>query len=182
MKLTRLMKQGRVIVGDHTYGWQSMNVDVYQGCEGVKVKIGKFCSIGPNLRIITSGIHPTDWVSTYPFRARWDLPGKFQDGMPATRGDVIIGNDVWIGTEVMILSGVTVGHGAIIASRALVTKDVPPYAIIGGNPAKVIRLRFSDNEIQKMLELEWWNWDVEMIKSKVPLLSSSKVSQFLDGM
>jgi acetyltransferase-like isoleucine patch superfamily enzyme len=179
MKLSSLIKQGRVVIGSHTYGWQSMNVDVYEGCNDVKVEIGKFCSIGPDLRIITSGIHPTDWVSTYPFRARWDMPGKFQDGMPTTNGDTIIGNDVWIGTEVLILSGVTVGHGSVIASRAVVTKSVPPYSIIGGNPAKIIRLRFSEEQIKGMLELQWWNWDVEKIKANVHLLSSPNIDQFL---
>ncbi len=181
MRLMRLIDEGRVSIGKHTYGWQSMAVDVYEGCDQVKVVIGKYSSIGPDLRIITSGIHPTDWVSTFPFRSRFNLEGKFKDGMPATKGDVLIGNDVWIGTEVMILSGVTVGDGAVLASRSLVTKDVPPYSIVGGNPAKVIRLRFPENEVKKMLELQWWDWDIEKIKSKIPLLSSSNIQEFLKG-
>lgn len=179
MRLERLIKDGRVVIGDYTYGWQSMVVDVYYGCEDVKVYVGKFSSIGPSLRIITSGIHPTNWVSTFPFRSRFDLPGKFEDGMPSTRGDIVIGNDVWIGTEVLILSGVTVGNGAVIASRSVVTKDVPPYSIVAGNKASVIRYRFSEEEIARLQEIKWWDWDINKIKKNVHLLSSPNIDDFL---
>jgi acetyltransferase-like isoleucine patch superfamily enzyme len=179
MRLQRLIKERRVIIGKHTYGWQSMAVDVYEGCEMVKVHIGKYCSIGPNVRIITSGIHPTDWVSTFPFRSRFNLPGKFKDGMPSTKGDIIIGNDVWIGTEVMILSGVKIGDGAVIASRALITKDVPPYSVYGGNPANLIKYRFSTSEIEYLNQLKWWDWDSDKVLSNVHHLSSSNIEKFI---
>lgn len=180
MRLMRLIREGRVLIGKHTYGWQSMQVDVFEGCEQVRVTIGKYSSIGPNLRIITSGIHPTDWVSTFPFRNRFNLEGKFKDGMPSTKGDIIIGNDVWIGTEVLILSGVTIGDGAIIASRALVTKDVPPYSIVGGSPAKVIKLRFTESEVTFLKNLQWWDWPEEEILKHVELFSSSNIKSFVD--
>src|SRR5690606_7035373 len=98
-----------------------------------KVKIGKYCSIGPNVQLITGGIHPVNRISTYPFRIKFDIPGKYRDGMPYSKGDIEIGNDVWIGSNVTILSGIMVSDGAVLAAGSMVTKNVPPYAIVGGN-------------------------------------------------
>ena len=163
-------------MGRHTYGDPS--VHMYHGSES-RVVIGKFCSISPDVKIIVGGIHPADWVSTYPFRVKWGLPEAFQDGMPATKGDVQIGCDVWIGTEAMIFSGVEIGHGAIIAARSVVTRDVRPYSIVAGVPAREIALRHSEEHIAELLRIAWWDWDDDEILAAVPLLSSSDTSSFL---
>jgi len=171
-KVKTLIDQNQLIVGKHTYGKNDLIVDVYSGSEA-KVIIGKYCSLAPDIRIITGGNHPIDWVSTYPFRIKWNLPGKFQDGMPFSKGDVIIDNDVWIGTGTIILSGIHIGNGAIIAAGSVVTKDVPAYALIGGNPAKIIKYRFTDDKIKRLLEIEWWNWDEAKIKEEIDFLNGN---------
>lgn len=172
-----LLQEGLLVVGRHTYG--NPSVQMYRGSES-RVIIGNFCSISPGVEIIVGGIHPSDWVSTYPFRVNWGLPEAFQDGMPATKGDVRIGCDVWIGTEAMILSGVEVGHGAIIAARSVVTRDVRPYSIVAGVPAREIALRHSEEAIAELLRIAWWDWDDDEILAAVPLLSSSDTSSFLE--
>ena len=172
-----LMDRGLLVVGRHTYG--RPKIWNYQGSES-PVTIGSFCSISPHVQIITGGIHPSEWVSLYPFRLNWQLPGAHEDGMPATRGPVAIGNDVWLGTECLILSGVKIGHGSIVAARAVVTRDVPPYAIVAGCPARVVRYRFAPDVIAQMLEIAWWDWDDARIREAVSLLSSGDMTRFLD--
>jgi chloramphenicol O-acetyltransferase type B len=171
-----LVEHGLLVVGRHTYG--TPRVWNYQGSER-KVTIGSFCSIGPNVQIITGGIHPSDWVSTYPFRIQWRMPGAYQDGMPTTRGEVVIGNDVWLGTDSVALSGVRIGDGSVVATRAVVTRDVPPYAVVAGSPARVIRYRFPPEVIERLLEIAWWNWDDDAVREAVPLLSSNNIDEFL---
>ena len=177
-KLAKLIDNGVLEIADYTYQWQSLQIDTYAG-SNAKVKIGKFCSISKNIRIITGGIHPTNWVSTYPFRAQFNLPGKNADGMPTTKGDIIIGNDVWIGTGVTILSGVKIGDGAVITAGAVVTKDIPEYSIAGGVPAKVIKFRFTEEQILSLKAIEWWDWDEEKILKHVDYLSSDNVDMFI---
>lgn len=172
----KLIQQGLLIVGRHTYGVPI--IDAYAGSER-KVSIGSFCSISRDVVIITGGVHPSEFLSTFPFRAKWKMPGALQDGIPRSNGDVVIGSDVWIGTEAMILSGITIGDGAIVAARSVVTRDVPPYAVVAGAPAKVMRYRFAPEVIERMLQIKWWEWDDARIKSMVPLLSSNRVEDFL---
>lgn len=179
-KIQQLINKGLLIVGKQTYGINNLDIHVYQGSQA-KVIIGKYCSIGPSVTIITGGIHPTDWVSTYPFRAKLNLKGKFEDGMPFTKGDIIIGNDVWIGTGVEILSGVTIEHGAVIATGSIVTKNVPPYAVVAGNPARIIRFRFEEEQIKHLLDLKWWDWDDERIINSIDLISSNRISEFIEN-
>jgi acetyltransferase-like isoleucine patch superfamily enzyme len=121
-----------------------------------------------------------NWVSTYPFRIQWKLEGAIKDGTPATKGDIIIGSDVWLGTDATILSGVTIGHGTVVATRSVVTRDIPPYAMAVGAPARVIRYRFSEDVIKKLLEIQWWEWDDEQIREAIPLLSSPDMHEFLE--
>ena len=176
--LKYLINNKRLFIGEYTYQWQSLIIDEYVGSEA-KVSIGKFCSIAKNVRIITGGIHPTDWISTYPFRNQFNLPGKNKDGMPKTNGDIIVGHDVWIGTGVTILSGVKIGNGAVVATGAVVTKDIPAYAIVGGVPAKVIKYRFTPNQIKDLEMINWYDWHIEKIKDNIHLLSSNSIEEFI---
>ncbi len=145
---------------------------------GDRLIIGSFCSIGSGAAFIMSGNqgHRYDWVSSFPFFYMNEEPA-FAEAVNAYEpaGDTVIGSDVWIGTEAIIMAGVTIGHGAVIGSRALVTKDVPPYMIVGGNPAKHIRTRFSESAIEKLLELAWWDWPIERIRQAMPLLCSGDI-------
>ncbi len=143
--------------------------------------VGKFCSIAQNVNIYLGGNHRTDWVTTYPFgHIHQNIFNNFDgNGHPASKGNVIIGNDVWIADNVTILSGVTIGDGAVIANNSHVVKDVPPYSIVGGNPAKLIKYRFSPEQIEKLLEIKWWNWDDEKINKFTPLLCNSNIDDFI---
>ncbi|QKF81720.1 type B chloramphenicol O-acetyltransferase [Halarcobacter ebronensis] len=140
--------------------------------------VGSFCSIGTGASFIMAGNqgHRYDWVSSFPFFYMDEEP-SFAGAVDAFQkaGDTIIGNDVWIGSEAMIMPGIKVGDGAVIGSRALITKDVEPYTIIGGNPAKVIKKRFSEEEISMLLEIRWWDWSLDKIKKAMPLLCSSDI-------
>ena len=148
-----------------------------------QIKIGNFCSIAKNFNIYMGGNHRTDWVTTFPFgHCNTDVFNGYNgDGHPTTKGDVIIGNDVWIGANVTILSGVTVGDGAVIGINSLVVKNVEPYSIVGGNPAKFIKYRFSKEQIEKLLEIKWWDWDDDKINKFTPLLCNSNIDEFINA-
>jgi len=164
-------------VGDYTYG---LPKPMEWGNDG-KLLIGKYCSIGGGVTILLGGNHRPDWVTTYPFSAILDTwpEARGIEGHPSTRGDVRIGNDVWIGQNSTILSGVSIGDGAVIATCSVVTKDVPPYAIVGGNPAKVVKYRFSEKVIASLLEIKWWDWPESYVRSVIPLLVSADIETFL---
>lgn len=144
-----------------------------------KLIIGSFCSIGSGASFIMAGNqgHRADWISTFPFFYMQEEQA-FAEALDGFRpaGDTVVGNDVWIGSEAMILAGIRIGHGAIIGSRALVTRDVEPYTIVGGNPARPIRKRFADEDIEKLLEMAWWDWSVEAIRDAMPLLCTGQVA------
>ncbi len=146
-----------------------------------KLVIGKFCSIACGAKFLfNSANHTQTSLSTYPFAIFFDEWGlRMQDVADAwdNKGDIVIGSDVWIGYEAVILAGVTVGHGAIIGTRAVVTKDVPPYTIVGGVPAKPIRKRFADDVIEKLLALRWWDWPAEKIRQCLPYIQSGRADQ-----
>ncbi|CAB3682751.1 Chloramphenicol acetyltransferase [Achromobacter pulmonis] len=142
--------------------------------------IGSFCSIGSGAAFIMAGNqgHRYDWVSSFPFFYMSEAPA-FAQARDAYQkaGDTVVGNDVWIGSEAMIMPGVTIGHGAVIGSRALITKDVEPYTIMGGNPAKPIRKRFADDDIALLLEMQWWDWPDDRLAGAMPLLCSGDIKQ-----
>ncbi len=169
-------KDRKFIIGDYTYG----KPDVIFENENANLVIGKFCSIAEKVCIFLGGNHRTEWITTYPFSS---IPKEeFESfrhitGHPTTKGDVVIGNDVWIGRGVTILSGVKIGDGAVISAESVVTKEVGSYEIWGGNPAKFIRKRFSAEEIAKLQEIQWWNWDIEKIKENIPLLMSENIDK-----
>ena len=142
--------------------------------------IGKFCSIACGARfILNSANHTLKSLSTYPFPLffeEWELDRKNVARSWDNKGDIVIGNDVWIGYEAIILSGVTIGDGAIIASRAVVTEDVPPYTIVGGVPAKAIRKRFSEQTISHLLKIKWWDWTKERIEQNIYAIQSGNIT------
>jgi acetyltransferase-like isoleucine patch superfamily enzyme len=144
-----------------------------------RVRVGAFVSIGVDVVLLDGGHHRTDWVTTFPLRAALNLPGKYQDGHPTTSGDIAIGNDVWIGRGARILSGVTIGDGAVIGGYSVVAKDVRPYAIVVGNPAREVRRRFSDDQIEALLAIAWWEWPMTKILECVPELSDPNINRFI---
>lgn len=162
-------------IGRHSYG----DLKVRQWGEGAELQIGAFCSFASGVKIFLGGEHRVDWVTTFPFPALWKCDEARVAGHPHSKGDVIIGNDVWAGTEAVILSGVHVGDGAVIGARAVVTRDIPPYAIVAGNPARIIRMRFEPSQIARLLAVRWWTWDDEKIRSMLPFLLSDDISGFL---
>ena len=164
----------RYPIGTHTYG----KPKVVSWEEGGSLEIGKYCSIGPEVTIFLGSEHRIDWVSTYPFPFFWE-EARSIPGHPSTKGDVIIGNDVWIGFGVTVLSGVTVGDGAAVGARSVVTRDIPPYAIAAGNPAQVIRYRFDEGTIRKLLEIQWWHWPDEKVKENVRMICSDSIQSFI---
>jgi acetyltransferase-like isoleucine patch superfamily enzyme len=165
-------------VGSFTYGQQ--NIKVLSWGEGSALTIGRFCSIAGDVTVMLGGNHHTDWITTYPFgHINQGLFPSSGAGHPATNGDVVIGNDVWIGMGAMIMSGVTVGDGAVIAANSHVVKSVPAYTIVGGNPAAVIRPRFTPHQIEQLLAIRWWDWPVEKIAAAVDILSSPNVDELI---
>ncbi|MEF1173322.1 type B chloramphenicol O-acetyltransferase [Vibrio sinaloensis] len=147
-----------------------------------KLIIGNFCSIGSGAVFMMAGNqgHRSDWISTFPFFYQDDETfAAASDGF-VRAGDTVIGNDVWIGSEAMIMAGVTIGDGAIIASRAVVTKDVAPYEVVGSNPAKHIKFRFSPEQIEMLLEMQWWYWSDEQLKGAMRHLCSADICALHD--
>ncbi len=145
-----------------------------------KLIIGKFCSIACDACfILNSANHTLKSLSTYPFPLffeEWELDRKNVTRSWDNKGDIVIGNDVWIGYGAIILSGVTIGDGAIIASRAVVTEDVLPYTIVGGVPAKAIRKRFSEQTISHLLKIKWWDWTKERITQNIDAIQSGDIT------
>lgn len=144
-----------------------------------KLIIGKFCSIACGAKFLfNSANHTLSSLSTYPFPLffeAWDLEKRDVTDAWDNKGDIVVGNDVWIGYEAVILAGVTIGDGAIVGTRAVVTKDVPPYTIVGGIPAKPIRKRFSNETIHALLKMQWWNWPEEKIRKNIPAIKSGNL-------
>lgn len=165
-------------VGSNTYGHDGIKI-IHSG-EGKTLRIGKFCSIAEGVVVFLGANHRVDWFTTYPFghiRQSVFTKVKKDNGHPATKGDVIIGNDVWVATNAVIMSGVRIGDGAVIGAYSVVTKDVPPYTIVAGNPAKQIRKRFSHEVINKLLELQWWDKSENDINEISDILCSNDIEK-----
>jgi acetyltransferase-like isoleucine patch superfamily enzyme len=167
-----------VKVGDYTYSAGIPDLIAYLPTD--IIEIGKFCSLANGAIIFGGGEHNFSWVTQYPMRIAFGMEGANEDGHPASKGPTIIGNDVYIGYQAIILSGIKVGHGAVIGAGSVVTQDVPDYAIVGGNPARIIKMRMTDVQIKNMLEIKWWDWPIEEIKKAVPYLCSDDIQGFID--
>ncbi|GAB5565611.1 MAG: Vat family streptogramin A O-acetyltransferase [Winogradskyella sp.] len=186
--LKNIVKHPNIIVGDYTYYDDFENVENFENnvkyhfdFVGDKLIIGKFCMIASDVTFIMNGAnHLTDALSTYPFAVFGNGWEHAMDGKSyPQKGDISIGNDVWIGYNATIMAGVTIGDGAIIATNSTVIKDVEPYTIVGGNPAKAIKKRFDSSTISKLLDLKWWDWEIEKITKHLQDLTDNNIEKLL---
>lgn len=153
---------------------------VHDNHEGTTLKIGAYCSIASNVQIFLGGQHRIDWVSSYPFPFFFQMEAGFKKTAGGSRGDVIIGSDVWLCANCIILSGVTIGHGAVIANGAIISRDVEPYAVMAGNPAKLIKWRFDESTRTALLESKWWEWPEDEINKILDKLCSDDLTDFIN--
>ena len=181
--LKNIINNPQIIVGDYTYYDDPEDVHNFEknvlylfDFMGDKLIIGKFCQIATGVRFIMNGAnHAMDGISTYPFKvfgSEWSNRASMN---VVSKGNTIIGNDVWIGNNATIMQGIKIGDGAIIGTNSLITKDVEPYTIVGGNPAREIRKRFDKETIEFLLKLQWWNWDLEKLTANLHLITSHDI-------
>jgi virginiamycin A acetyltransferase len=185
--LKNFIHHPHISIGDYTYlndfrlpvsDVRQLLVPYMHEAAPEKLMIGKFVQIAHGVQIITSSAnHQMDGFSTYPFVVFGEPWSSRYEAVWPNKGDTVIGNDVWIGHEAIIMPAVTIGDGAIIASGSVVTKDVPPYAIVGGNPAKIIRKRFADEVIQDLLRIKWWDWPVDKISERINAIVSCDIEE-----
>ena len=179
-----------IIVGDYTYYDDpkdsedfERNVLYHFPFIGDQLIIGKFCALARDIKFIMNGAnHRLDGFSTYPFQIfgnGWEKVAPQAGDLPY-KGDTVIGNDVWIGYEAVIMPGIRVGDGAIIAAKSVVVSDVSPYTIVGGNPSKYIRQRFDDEVIRSLLEIAWWNWDIEKITRNLEQIVAADIETLMN--
>jgi len=184
-QIKEMVTNPNIIVGDYTYYSGYYSGHSFDDCARYlspdrtdvdKLRIGKFCSIADGVIFMMAGNqgHRPDWISTFPFFYQ-----GFENAKDAFQkaGDTLIGNDVWIGANAIIMPGVKIYDGAIIATGSIITKDVLPYTIVGGNPAKQIKKRFSDSETKMLLELSWWDWEIDKIKDNMNLLCDKNITE-----
>jgi virginiamycin A acetyltransferase len=190
--LKSVVKKPNIIVGEYTMyndfvndptQFENNNVLYQYLINNDKLIIGKYCSIACGAKFMfTSGNHRMSSLSTYPFPLffeEWDLDKMNVTDAWDNEGDIVVGNDVWIGYESVIMQGVHIGDGAIIATRAVVTKDVPPYTIVGGVPAKQIKKRFPEETIEKLMKTQWWNWPEDKVKRNLHHIQKGEINSFL---
>lgn len=188
--LKNVITNPNITIGDYTMyndfvndprDFQKNNVLYHYPINHDRLVIGKFCSIACGAKFIfTSANHTLKSLSTYPFPLffeEWGLDKADVADSWDNKGDIVVGNDVWIGYEAIIMSGVTIGDGAIIGTRAVVTKDIPPYTIVGGVPAKPIRKRFADDIVSSLLEIKWWEWETEKIKRNISAIQNGCIDE-----
>jgi len=166
------------VIGEASYGMPI----VHDNYESTSLKIGAYCSIASNVQIFLGGQHRSNWASNYPFPFFFEMDAKYREEYTreGSRGDVIIGSDVWLCANCIILSGVTIGHGAIVANGAVISRDVPPYAVMAGNPAKQIKWRFDEITRNSLLEAAWWEWPKSEVKQILDKICSADLTDFLN--
>ncbi|UBF29746.1 CatB-related O-acetyltransferase [Kovacikia minuta CCNUW1] len=181
--IKNFVKSPHIIVGDYSYyddpvdpeGFER-NVLYHYGDD--RLIIGKFCAIATQVKFIMNGAnHKLDGISTFPFPIfghGWEKEMAQLIGLPS-RGDTVVGNDVWMGYDSLVMPGVRIGDGAIVAARSVVVKDIPPYTIAGGNPAQPLKQRFSEAEIAQLLEIRWWDWDIAKISRNLHLIMAADI-------
>ncbi|MFQ7551262.1 MAG: CatB-related O-acetyltransferase [Blautia marasmi] len=192
--LKNVITDPSITVGDYTMyndfvndpvGFERNNVLYHYPINRDRLIIGKFCSIACGAKFLfNSANHTLSSLSTYPFPLffeEWGLEKRNVAASWDNKGDIVIGNDVWIGYEAVVMAGVTIGDGAVIGARAVVTKDVLPYTIVGGIPAKPIRKRFSEETISALLALKWWDWPKEKIAQKIEAIQSGCVEELREN-
>jgi acetyltransferase-like isoleucine patch superfamily enzyme len=177
MENAHLWKAGRGTYFDR-------NVNIITWSDEYFVNVGNYTSVGRDCNFFLHANHRPDWITTStmllgPVSPEIDL-FLMERGHPGCKGNITIGNDVWIGAKTTIMSGVTIGDGAVIGSGSVIAKDVPPYSIWVGNPAKMIKKRFSDGQIEKLMKIKWWNWPEQKIKDEVALLWSDGIDKFIE--
>ncbi len=185
--LKNFIKADNILIGNYTYyddrknapeNFEENNVLYNYHPDKVKLVIGKFCAIAAETKFIMTGDHKLDAISTYPFpvfKNGWENAYDILN-LPV-KGDIIVGHDVWFGYGCLIKNGVTIGSGSIIAAGSVIVKDVPPYSIVAGNPAKVVKMRFDDKTIDRLLQIAWWDMDIKDITENLPLLSHLNIDQ-----
>ena len=186
--ISNLPKRPNVEIGEYTYYSDNKktpekfydNIEHHYEFLGDKLIIGKFCAIAEGVKFIMNGAnHRMNSVTTYPFNIMgggWEQFTPSLDDLPL-KGDTVVGNDVWIGQNVTVMPGIYIGDGAIIAANSVVTKDIPPYCIAGGNPCRVIRKRFGEDLIAYLLDLKWWDWDADKIFRNMDALCSGDLQR-----
>lgn len=180
LHLAREIRAFGFSIGEYSYGRPKVRFPE----TGRKLVIGRYCSIADRVEIFLGGNHRTDWVTTYPFDnlpGLWPVPTGGSEPSHVSRGDVRIGNDVWIGSGAVVLSGVTIGDGAVIAAQAVVSRDVPPYAVAAGNPATVLRARFDPATVAALVESAWWELPRAEVEQLIPLLQSTRVAEVVEA-
>ncbi len=170
------LADGTLVMGRESYF--APTVDELGGGDS-RVVVGNFASVAHDAICYLGGRHRSDWVAQFPLRERLRLPGAGEDGHTYGRGDIHLGHDTWITRGTVVMSGVTIGPGAVVATRSVVTRDVAPYAIVGGIPAREIGKRFDDEQIAALLRIAWWDWPVETIKERVGALCDADVDAFI---
>jgi len=173
------VQRGLVTVGQYTYGAEQMFPHFWNS--ETKLTIGSYCSIADNVHVFLGGNHRMDWISTFPF-GREVMQAMGAEATSVTNGDIVIGSDVWIGSHVSIMSGVTVGSGAVLAAYAHVVRDVEPYSVVGGNPARHLRHRFTPDVVGRLVNIAWWEWPSTVVFDNRALLSELPSAESLTEM
>lgn len=179
--LARMLLRGSVSVGACTYGLRWNTID---GASGLApVVIGAYCSIAPGVKLLANVDHPTHRPSTFPFKSRFGIAASSNEDAfnrdAVTRGPIRIGSDVWLGQAAIVLSGVTIGDGCVVGAGSVVSRDLPPYSVAVGNPCRVVRTRFDEQTVERLLALRWWDLPPECIRKHIDLFYSDDIESFI---